>query len=537
MMRMLDLLLKGGTIIDGTGRPRFVGDVGILGGKIVEVSQGSAVSAHQVIDVTGCIVSPGFIDVHAHDDLAVLHDETMASKLTQGVTTTIVGNCGLGPVPASDGAAEGLRSYVEPVLGTWPPTDSDRFGFPSFNAYISAIQQTRHSLNISSLVGHGALRILAKGFSSEPPTAADLGQMVCALQEAMNAGALGLSLGLMYAPGCFAPADELVELAKVVRQNGGVVTAHIRGEGNLLLASVKEMIDLGLRAGVPIHISHLKAVGKQNWGHVTRAIECIQAAREAGQDVTCDVYPYTAGSTTITSLLPPFVLEGGVNHVLEQLTDPVRRSQVRAALERPGEGWDNVALLTGFDQIVLASTPSPLTKRFVGQSFAEIAKEIGTNPIDAYFEVMCQSGASDTIIVHHMSEDDVVKVVQFEHAAIGSDGLPSQEGHPHPRLYGTFPRYLSHYVREKRLLTLEEAIRKITLFSARRFNLGHRGYIGVGAYADIAVFDFDKIIDKATYARPRQLSEGVSHVIVNGKLTVDGGTSTNTFTGRFLPRG
>jgi len=532
---LLDILIRGGTIVDGTGNPRFTGDVGICGEKIVEISRNIQKPAKKVIDATGLIVSPGFIDVHSHDDLAVLHDESMLSKLMQGVTTTIVGNCGLGPTPVSAESKQGLRSYIEPVLGAWPVAEN-AFGFASLKSYEQGVSNSNHCLNIAALVAHGALRIHVKAFSSDVATPDEVVRMQNLLQEEMEAGALGLSLGLMYAPGCFADKAELISLAEVVKRNKGIVTAHIRGEGDLLLSSLHEMFDIAREVGVPVHISHLKAVGIRNWGSVDQAIEAIQHARDVGLDVTCDVYPYAAGSTTITSLLPPSALQGGLEKILERLHDPEVCIHTRRALEQPGDGWDNVALLTGFDRVVLTSTPSQNVKQYEGMTFAEIAEKMDCDAIDAYLQVMRLSGGRDTIVIHHMDENDVRKVIQFEYAAIGSDGLPSPDGHPHPRLYGTFPKYIAKYVREEKLLSLEEAIRKITSFSTQRFQLCKRGTILPENYADIVIFDAEKITDKATYAKPRQLPEGVVYVMVNGHLVIEQQSLTNRFPGGFLAR-
>ncbi|MCL6445340.1 MAG: amidohydrolase family protein, partial [Alicyclobacillus sp.] len=303
---MLDVLIRNAVVVDGTGRPSFLADIGVQGDRIVAVEAGIRAPAAEVVDAAGLHVSPGFIDVHSHDDLAVLHDQGVPYKVLQGVTTTVVGNCGLAPAPVSADPAlrAQLRAYVQPVLGNWTPTADDNFGFPRVSDYLAAVAQAPIPINVAALVAHGSLRIAVMGFSDRRAREAELAAMEQQLEAAMEAGALGLSLGLMYAPGCFADMEELVRLGRVVARHHGVVASHIRGEGDLLLPSVSEMIELARESRVSVHISHLKAVGIRNWGSVNRAMDLIRKAREEGLDVTCDAYPYAAGSTTILSLLP-----------------------------------------------------------------------------------------------------------------------------------------------------------------------------------------------------------------------------------------
>ncbi len=533
---MLDVLIRGAMIVDGTGRHRFIGDVGIASGHIVEVADHVKAAANRTIDATGLVVCPGFIDVHSHDDLAVLHEPDLPYKLLQGVTTTVIGNCGhsVVPMPHDAGLRDELRQYMEPVLGNWESDSNGGFGYTEVSAFYDAIQCAKPSIHVGALVGHGSLRTRVMGFSGTHALSSEIEQMQRLLCDAMNEGALGLSLGLMYTPGCFAGQEELVALSQTVKSYDGIVTAHIRGEGDLLLPSIREMLEICVETGVSMHISHLKAVGQKNWGHVCAAIEMIRAARNDGLDVTCDAYPYAAGSTTLLSLLPPWVLQGGVKRVLERLKDIEMRQKIHKELEGQGQDWENVAYITGWDRVVLAS--SPLYRAYEGLSIAEISHDLAGDFIEAYFRVIEANAGMGTIVIHHMDESDVQQVLAFEHSAVGSDGLPSRLGHPHPRLYGTFPRFISKYVREAGILTLEEAIRKATSFTAERFKLGPRGRIQVGAIADITVFDYNRYVDVATYDNPKQFTPGLKYVFVNGKAVVDDGRVVYLHPGQLIRR-
>lgn len=536
---MFDVVIRHGTIVDGTGQPRFSGDVGISEGRITAVADKIDDPAVSIIDATGLVVCPGFIDAHAHDDLAILHDPELPYKVLQGVTTTIIGNCGhsVAPMPSDAGLRDAWRAYVEPVLGSWGTGDAEagpEFGYAEISDYYAAIRRSPARVNVSALVGHGPLRLRVMGFSDARASTGEIEEMQRLLRGALEAGALGLSLGLMYTPGCFAGMEELIALAQTVQSYGGIVTAHIRGEGDLLLPSIREMLEIAESTGVPMHISHLKAVGRKNWGSVNVAIQQIRTARADGLDVTCDVYPYAAGSTTLLSLLPPWVLQGGVQGVLTRLAEAPTRQQIYGELEAQGQGWENVAYITGWDRVVLAS--SPLRKEFEGLSIEAIAQGLSCSLIDAYFHVIEANQGTGTIVIHHMAEVDVEQVLAFEYAAVGSDGLPSRTGHPHPRLYGTFPRFISKYVRESGVLTLEQAIRKATSFTADRFKLGARGRIQVGGIADIVVFDLERFTDVATYENPKQFSPGLRHVLVNGQPVVDTGRIVAAHPGRLLGR-
>ena len=517
---MLDLVLKNGRVVDGTGNPWFIGDVGTKDGLIADIGR-VKLEGRQTIDVGGLVISPGFIDGHCHSDLMVLDAPESEIKLRQGVTTEVVGNCGMTPAPYASENLELLRSYVEPVLGT---TDL-AWSWERVEQYMEALLEATPAGNVATYVGHGTLRIAVMGFENRPAEAGELDRMKGLLEEALQAGAIGLSLGLMYAPGSYTPREELAELCSVLPGYDGLLAAHIRGEGNSLIPSIEEVIWVAERCRVPLQISHLKAAGRSNWGGVTRAMELVESARSRGLDVTCDVYPYTAGSTTLTTLLPPWALEGGVSRALERLKDPDTRMRIREELEHEQSGWDNLVASTGWESVYVE-----------GKNITEIGESRELEPVDCMMDLLLEHDGKVAIVFFHMADDDVEQVMKWDRALIGSDSLHDQAEKPHPRLYGTFPHVLATYVREKKLLTLEEAVRKMTSFPARRFRLGRRGLISPGYAADLVVFDPETISDRATYEDPKRFPEGISHVLVNGEVTIELGLHTGTRAGTTIAR-
>ncbi len=517
---MLDLVLKTGRVVDGTGNPWFFGDVGIKDGLIANIGKVKQ-EGRETIDVGGQVIAPGFIDGHCHSDLMILDAPESEIKLRQGVTTEVVGNCGMTPAPFSPENLELLRSYVEPVLGT-----TDRaWSWQRVAQYMEALLGTTLAGNVATYVGHGTLRIAVMGFENRPASSGELDRMKGLLEEALQAGAIGLSMGLMYAPGSYTPREELAELCSVLPGYDGLLAAHIRGEGNSLIPSIEEVIWIAERCGVPLQISHLKAAGRRNWGGVTRAMELVEAARSRGLDVTCDVYPYTAGSTTLTTLLPPWALEGGVARALDRLKDPDSRMRIREELEHEQNSWDNLVASTGWESVYVE-----------GKNIAEIGEARELEPVDCMMDLLLEQDGKVAIVFFHMADDDVEQVMKWDRALIASDSLHDQAEKPHPRLYGTFPHVLATYVREKKLLTLEEAVRKMTSFPARRFRLGCRGLISPGYAADLVVFDPETISDRATYEDPKRFPEGISRVLVNGEATIELGLHRGTRAGTTIAR-
>ncbi|MBO1004813.1 N-acyl-D-amino-acid deacylase family protein [Pseudogracilibacillus auburnensis] len=526
---MLDVLIKNGRIVDGSGNPWFYGDVGINEGKIVQVGKVDQES-RQVIDAKKQVVSPGFIDGHCHSDLMILNYPQSEIKLQQGVTTEVVGNCGLSPTPFFGEYAHLLKKYVQPVIGS----SRKEWSWKTVEDYAETIRQARPSENITTYVAHGTLRILVMGFEKRPATKEEVDRMKVLLEEGMQAGAIGLSIGLLYAPGSFSTKEEIAELCSVLPKYDGLLSTHIRGEGNNLIPSIKEVIWIAETAGIPLHVSHLKAAGKRNWELVEHAMEVITDAREKGLDVTCDVYPYSASSTMLLTVLPPWVLEGGVQATLERFKDQIIRGKIREELANEQEDWDNLVCSTGWENVVISSVQTDKNRGLEGKSIAAISEIRGAHPVDCVLDLLLEEGGDVSIVYFLMSDDDVSKVVQWDHSLIASDSLHCDTGKPHPRLYGSFPRVFAKYVREDRLLSLEHAVRKITSFPVQRFKLGKRGLLVPGYAADIVVFNPDTIQDEATYQHPKNFPNGISHVWVNGKMTLENGNHTKAREGTFI---
>lgn len=513
---MYDLCIVNATIVDGSGKPAYKSDIGIVGERIVALGPQLAPEARSVLDGEGLVVAPGFVDAHTHDDLAILRGGGVPMKVQQGVTTVVTGNCGFSLAPLVPEHADEVRSYSEAVLGE----DMHPWSWWTTAALFDTWHNTSMGLHVRPLIGHNPIRVAVMGFEQREATEQEITRQEGLAREAMEAGAAGLSLGLMYVPGMYTPTHELVRLARVVGRYGGVVTSHMRGEGDQLLDSLTEMLSIAERSEVAMHISHLKITGRKNWGGIQKALDLIVDARARGLDVTVDVYPYNAGSTTITQLLPPWLLGGGIPDMLRRLREPEMQRRVSHDLAQGIEGWDNQVGANGWERIALSALHQEQLKPLEGLNMLEVAETLGMSPEDAFFHLILAEQGQITILVSHMHEQDVAQVVQAPFSMIGSDGLPIHGGRPHPRLYGTFPRFFRRYVRETHGLTLEEAVRKVTAVPAGRFRLADRGYIAVGKIADLVVFDPETISDTATYTQPRMYPDGIAAVIVSGQIVV-----------------
>jgi len=486
--QLFDLLIRGGTVVDGSGAAGLQADVGVRGERIAAIGTLDG-RAQRVIDATGLVIAPGFIDVHAHDDAAVL-TSPMDFKLMQGVTTDIVGNCGAGVAPTRADGSVGMPG-VEIVLGPLPEATWHTFG-----EYMDAVDAAHPALNVACLVPHGAVRAKNIGLDARPADEDELRAMREDVAEGMAAGAVGLSTGLIYPPGSFAGTDEIVELARVAAQHGGAYVSHIRNEGDHLMEAVQEAVTIGREAGLPVQISHHKAGSPAVWGKTRDSIAYIEEQRSRGLDITFDVYPYTAASTVLS------------------------------AFARAAEGIDP-------DSVIVASVEKK--REYEGKTLTQIAQMLGVAPQDAASRVL-QDEPAAVAVFFLMHEDDVRRVLSHPLCMIGSDGLPSPTGKPHPRLYGTFPRVLGTYVREESLLTLEEAVRKMSGLPSQRFGLAGRGALRKGWFADIVVFDPQTVADVATYEEPRQYPAGIEYVIVNGQIAAERGRQTAARAGRLLRR-
>lgn len=532
---MLDLLLRNARILDGTGNPWFPGDVGIEADRITRLGDLAGVEARRTLDLDGAALASGFIDLHTHSDFTLPLYPRAEAMVRQGVTTQVAGNCGFSPFPVRPDKQDLVRSYSAFVDAGLP------WEWDSLAGYAEYLGRHPLACNLALQVGHGAVRIAVLGFEDRAPTETEQAEMEQLVAQAFEEGAFGLSTGLIYVPGTYSQTDELIALARVAQRYGGFYSSHIRGEGETLLTAVDEAITIGREAGVPVQLSHHKALGKQHWGAVDQSLDRIDRARAAGQDVLADQYPYTAGSTTLAALLPTWALEGGIDGMLARLRDPATRAKIRAVL-LPDSPDSVPAGTREFDPetVLISSIPDGPNKHYEGLMLTEIAARRGEDPVDAAFHLLEAEGGGVQMIVFGMAEDDVRRVMRHPAIAVASDGWtqsPAAGGKPHPRSYGTYVRVLGHYVRDERVLTLEDAVRKMTSLPAQRLRQPDLGLIRPGCRADLVVFDPDQVADRATYQDPHQFAAGVSYVIVNGQIVIDNGADTGTPAGRVLRRG
>ena len=519
---MVDLVIEGGRIVDGTGKGEYLGDIAVSAGKILEVGDRVG-DGERRIDARGLVVAPGFIDSHSHSDLMLIAEPEARQKIMQGITTEIVGQDGLGEAPIREEDVENWRSYLSGLNGD-PDID---WSWRSFGEYLDAIEAARPATNVASLVGHGNLRLAAMGMNDRPPTDPELEEMKLLLRDSLRQGAYGLSTGMIYPPCVYASTEELTELCRVVSEVDGVFVIHMRNEGDALLESIEEVATIGANSGVKLHISHFKTAGKRNWGRSAQGLETIEKARETGLSITVDQYPYTAGSTFLSARLPNWMHEGGVDAMLDRLRDPSTRDRAYAEMTEDGS-----FLMWG--ETIVTSVKTDANKHLEGRSLAEIAEMRGGDIVEALFELVLDESNAVGMVSFSMSEEDVRTIIRSPIQMFCTDGIVL--GKPHPRAYGSFPRVLGRYVRDG-VLDLEEAVRKMTSLPAERFGLQGRGVLKPGAHADITIFNPETVIDTSTYEDPIRFPEGIEYVIVNGRVTVDRGVHTGERAGMVLRSG
>jgi dihydroorotase/N-acyl-D-amino-acid deacylase len=527
-----DVIIKNGHILDGTGSPWYAADIGICGDRIAAIGKLDSASAAKVIDAQGQIVAPGFIDMLGQSETSLLIDNRSLSKLSQGITTEITGEGG----SISPQNAKTLAS-MQPFLDHYHLT----VDWTTLDGYFVRLARNGTPINLATYVGAAQVREAVIGDDDRPPTSAELEQMKSLVAQAMKDGAMGLSTALIYPPGIYAKTDELIALAKAASQYGGIYATHMRSEGASEPEALEEAIRIGREANIPVEIFHLKVSGKSRWGTMPAVVQKIDSARASGIDVRADQYPYIAGATALASALPPWVADGGTEKLLARLHDPQTREKIKADMAGDHKDWENLYFdVGGGSGLLIASVFSPGLKKYVGKSVADVAKAEGKPELDALFDFIIADGAQTGAIYFMASEDDLTYGLKQPWTSIGlDDGEMSLDGplyepHTHPRTFGSMPRFLGHYVREQHLMPLEQAIRKITSMPATREHLTDRGQIRIGAFADVAVFHADTIIDEATYAEPTKLSRGVSYVLVNGQLEFENGNLTGAAAGRPL---
>ena len=530
----IDVLVVNARVVDGTGAPARDGGVAVAGGRVLEVLDPAAATmavprARRVIDARGRVIAPGFIDLHSHSDMPLVTDGNAQSKIRQGVTTEVIGESG----------------SIAPQK-----TPAEHQPWSDFAGYFGLLEQQGISVNLLSYVGLGTARELVVGNDNRPATAAELAAMQALVTSAMQQGAAGVSTGLIYPPNAFATLDELVALSTPAAALGGRYASHLRHDGKRLRDGIEEAIAIGERAKLPVHVFHIKVTGQQNFGRMKEVVALVEAARTRGVKVTADIYPYIASSTSLTATLPQWVMDGGPDALVKNLTGRRTRARVRRDMEDPNASWDNRYQSAGTWANVqlasigrtrgLAATDESPNRKYEGMRVADAAKAAGKDPFDFVFDLLVDTRGSVGCVYFIMSEDDVKLALVQPWVAVGSDGSalsiegPLRSGVPHPRNFGTFPRVLGKYVRDERVIPLEEAVRKMTSLAASISQLPDRGTIAPGKWADLVIFDPATVADTATFEKPFSYPVGIDTVLVNGQVVLDEGTHTGTRPGQVL---
>jgi N-acyl-D-amino-acid deacylase len=529
---MVDLVLRGGTIVDGTGSPARRGDVVVRAGRVAALLPpgGSREETGTVVDVSGLVVAPGFIDMHAHSDLAVLEDPVHEAKVLQGVTTEVLGQDGLSYAPATPQVLDELRVQLSGWNGEGLSLD---MSWTTVAGYLDRVDAGA-AVNVAYLVPHGTVRLVVMGNAARPATADELATMQQLVAQGMRDGAVGLSTGLTYTPGSYADDDELVALCEVVAQHGGYYCPHHRNYGSTVVESYRECLTVAERAGIPLHLAHCHVNFPRNRGRAGEVLAAVEAARGRGIDVTLDSYPYLAGATYLHALLPGWAHEGGPGVLLDRLSQPRARERIVHEMEVVGSDGHH-GIPVDWSTIVVSGVRDATLDRHVGRSVAESAAAEGVPPAQLYLDLLVKDRLGSSCMVEVGNEENVRTILGDPQHTVGSDGI-LVGSHPHPRGWGSFARVLAHYVRHEGVLSLEQAVRHMTSTPARRIGANDRGVVAEGAVADLVCFDPATIRDNATYDDPRRTASGVIHVLVTGEFTVRDGVRTQALPGRSLRR-
>jgi N-acyl-D-amino-acid deacylase len=526
-----DILIRGGTVIDGSGRPGAIGDVAVRDGRITALGRSLPAGSAKVIDAEGLAVAPGFIDIKTHSDFTLPINPKAESKVRQGVTTEIIGHCGFSVAPVLPGKAQLLADFLSGGA-PWLPFREMRF--PEYLDTFPAV-----SVNTGMLVGHNTLRLMVMGLEDRAPRPAELEEMIALLEEGLSAGALGLSSGLFTPPGSFAEPPEMLAFGALLKRRNAAYFTHIRDESNKVLEGVEEAIAFARKCGVHVEIVHLKCSGVDNWGKAAQILAMIEAARAAGCDIDCDAYPYAAGANPLKNLLPPWVQVGGLEAMLARLALPETRTRIRTEIER--DGLNNWGRIPSWECVQISV--SPQLPRHAGETIAGLVTASGRDPLDVICDYLIEDNGATRVLITSIGEADIREIVRSPSALVGSDGNcvatygVVAQGMPHPRFYGTFPRIIGHYVHDQHLLPLEQAVRKMTGATAQALRLCDRGLLREGFRADITIFDPADFKDRATYADPHQYPTGSrTTVLANGVVVVEDAQHTGATPGMVLRR-
>jgi|SoiMethySBSTD1v2_1073268.scaffolds.fasta_scaffold20944_5 N-acyl-D-amino-acid deacylase len=525
-----DLVIRHGTVFDGTGSAGVVEDLAIQGDRIAARGDLSSARGRQEVDASGLAVAPGFIDMLNHSETSLIEDGRSQGMIRQGVTLSVFGEGSMGPL--SETMKKDLKERQGDIKFDYTWT--------TLGQYLDHLVQRGVSTNVASFVSAATVRAHEIGYDNRPPTAEELDRMRGLVRTAMDEGAMGLTTALIYIPGVFASTGELVELAKVASQSGGMYVSHMRSEGNRLLEAIDETLTIAREANIRAEIYHLKASGESNWPKMAVAIEKIEAARKQGLDVTADMYTYTAGSTGLDAAMPPWVQEGGYKAWAQRLRDPKVRTRVRKEMTTPQDVWENIMLAAGGDGTLLVGFKNEALRQYAGKTLAEVARLRGTSLQDTAMDLVVEDGSRVQVVYFLMSEENVRRQIALPWVSFGSDAASmAPEGvfvktSTHPRAYGNFARLLGKYVRDEHVVTLQEAIRKLTSLPAATLRVKERGRLAPGYFADVVAFDPRTIADRATYEKPHQHATGVRHVWVNGVQVLKDGEHTGQKPGRVV---
>ncbi|MCJ7688027.1 MAG: amidohydrolase family protein [Clostridiaceae bacterium] len=531
---MYDILLKNGIIVDGTGSAPFVSDIAVTDGKIVKISANIRGDAKEIIDICNQYVTPGFIDIHRHSDASILRENFGEIELRQGITTTLNGNCGLSIVPCPDNRKDMIFKYLKPIIGT-VNIDSN---FQTFSEYYEMLRHKSIPINFGSNIGNGTVRMAVKGFEKGNLTQEQIEKAHAFILDGIENGAFGVSMGVVYMPENCYDLNGFIEVLQPIKNTKIPIITHIRGEGDLLLKSIEEVILIAKSLNVPLHISHFKCVGKHNWGHLLeKAIELLDKARSDGMKITCDVYPYTAGSTQLVQLLPPEFLEGGMEETTNRLKDSNQRKKIKDILEKKQTKFENLLASVGWESIMITSLYKEENQKYIGMRVTEIAQLQNKDPYDCAFDLLVEENCDVSMVNFIVCDKDIETILKYEHSCIISDSIYPDGGIPHPRLYGTFTKVLCDYVRDRKVLTLPEAIRKITFLPSKIMNIVNKGLLKEGFDADITVFELKKLVNGSSYVNPKVLGKGFDYVIVNGIIAVKNDVLMKNNSGKIIMRG
>ena len=525
---MYDIIIKNGRVFDGAGNPWIRADIGISGGKIASVGKIKGELSKGIIDADGLAVSPGFIDITSNYEATLFEKEPDYSKLEQGITTAVTGNIGMSYVPM-EGSNKELHDYLSFIFQNADiPVD-----WCSMEGFFSHVEKQQTAINMATMIGHGVTRIAVMGNSDGTPSYQEMEKMKSYIWDALSQGAYGMSSALALVPGLYSKTEEIIELSKIVEEQNGYCSCYIRSQGDNILNAVREIIEIGRRSGAPVNIAHIGVAGRDNWGKSAEVVRLLGEARNNGVDITADMYPYLASLYPLKLLLPPWAQSGSDESIIERLKDNENRLKIKRQINEGLPQWESFAKRAGWENVIISGS---MNKAFEGKSLKEIAESIEKEPADAIMELIISGEAEASMVIFEMSEDDISLLMKQNYIMVASSSLP-RFAKPHPRCYGTFPRLLGRYVRERGVLSLPDAIRKITSLPAKRIGLEDRGMIREGMWADIAIFDAHTIDELSNYVIPEMKPIGIKCVLVNGRIAVSEGCSTGCNGGRMLRRG